>query len=343
MIPVIYNIRSLTVRKTTTAATFLGIALVVFAFSSVLMLNNGIKRTLGRSGRPDNAIVMRNGSQAELASGVQESQIGLLASKDEVARAPAGSAFGAGGVAIGEVVVVIALPKIGTDGISNVTIRGTTPAAFEFRPEAKIIEGRLPQPGTDEVIIGKAIRGRFEGVELGQSFEIKKHRPVTVVGVFETGGSSFESEVWAGLDTVRSAYNRAGSVSSVRVRLVAPDKFEAFKLSVEADKNLGLGVEREDAYYNKQSEGLPQLITVMGILIAVFCGLGAMIGASITMYAAVAHRSREIGTLRALGFSRFSILTSFLFEAVLLAVGGGVVGVLLSLLMSMVKFSMINT
>ncbi len=342
MVPVIYNLRSLAVRKRTTGAAFFGIALVVFAISAVLMLKNGLQHAFGRSGSPENAIVMRQGSDAELTSGVQDAQVALVGARPEVARANGGSVFPGGSMAVGEIVVGLTLDKLGTSGFSNLTIRGTTPAAYALRPEIKIIEGRPAQPGTDEVVVGKAIRGRLQGVDLGQSFEITKGRKVTVVGVFDGGGSSFESEVWADIDVMRSAYHRQGSVSSVRVRLTSPDAFDAFKLGVEADKNIGLAVEREDIYYQKVSQNLGILITALGVLIAFFCAVGAMIGATITMYAAVAHRSREIGTLRALGFSRLSILSSFLLESMILALGGGLFGALLSLVMGLMKFSMIN-
>ena len=337
MIPVTYNLRNLAVRKTTTAAAALGIALVVFVIASVLMLRRGVERAMGQSGRTDNAIVLRKGSDAELSSTLEESQVGMVLATPGVKRHDQGAGLG-----MGEVVVVITQEKIGASGISNVQVRGVTDLVMAFRPETHIIEGRAARPGTDEVVIGKRIRGRFKGVDLHESFEIRKNRQVKVVGVFEAGGSTSESEIWADLDTVRSSFGREGLVSSVRVRLESPAKFDAFQAAVEQDKQLGLTVMREDVFFQKQSEGTSKFVTILGILIAVFFSVGAMIGAMITMYASVANRQREVGVLRALGFSRFAILTSFLFESTVLALGGAVLGAICSLGMGAVHFSMLN-
>jgi putative ABC transport system permease protein len=336
MIPIRYNIRSLAVRKTTTLATGLGIALVVWVLASALMLSAGIKKTLGISGRPDTAIVLRQGSDAELGSLIEEPSVNLILAAPGVKKE--------GGIpdGVGEVVVVAAMEKLGAVGVSNVQMRGVTDNIMKWRPEAKITEGRAAQPGSDEVIIGSRLRGRFKGLDLGQSFDIKKNRPVSVVGIFETGGSSYESEIWVDRDLLRAAYGRQGHVSSVRVRLESVSAFDAFKIGVEQDKRLGLMALRESDYYEKQSEGTSKFMGAMGTLIAVFFSMGAMIGAMITMYAAVANRQREIGTLRALGFSRSSILGSFLLEAVILALAGGCVGAAASLCMSYVHLSMMN-
>lgn len=337
MIPIAYNLRNLAVRKSTTIAAAGGLGLVVFVFASVLMLSNGIERTLGRAARPDVALVMRKGSDAELSSGVEEVQVGLVLAGKEVAKQPNGQPDG-----VGEISVVILMDKLGTDGFSNVQIRGVPDNVMTFRPSVHLIEGRPPQPGTDEAIVGKAIAGRFKGLEIGQSFELRKNRPAKVVGIFADGGSSYESEVWADLQNVRSAFGREGIVSSVRVRLQSESKFDAFRTSIEQDPQLGLMVMRESEYYEKQSEGTSLFIKAMGIIIAVFFSFGAMIGAMITMHASVANRQKEIGTLRALGFSRLSILTCFLLESVALALIGGLLGTAASLLMGFVRFSTMN-
>ena len=206
----------------------------------------------------------------------------------------------------------------------------------------RIVEGRPARPGSDEVLVGKRIKGRFKGVDLGQSFDLRKNRPAQVVGVFEAGGSSYESEIWVDLDALRAAYAREGGVSSVRVRLASAASFDTFKAAMEGDKAYGYLTLRESDYFEKQSEGTSLFINAMGTLVSVFFAIGAMIGAMITMYAAVANRQREIGTLRALGFSRTSILVSFLLESVLLALLGGAVGAGASLAMGLVKFSMMN-
>jgi putative ABC transport system permease protein len=336
MIPLRYNVRSLAVRKTTTLATGFGIALVVWVLASALMLSAGIKKTLGISGKPDTAIVMRQGSDAELGSLIEEPNVNVILAAPGVKR-DSGKPSG-----VGEVVVVGAMEKIGATGVSNVQIRGVTDDAMKFRPEVKVVSGRPPNAGSDEVMIGARLQGRFKGLDLGQSFDIKKNRPVTVVGVFESGGSSYESEVWVDRDILRAAYGRQGHVSSVRVQLESQAAFDVFRAAVEEDKRLGLAAMRESDYYEKQSEGTSKFMGAMGTLIAVFFSIGAMIGAMITMYAAVANRQREIGTLRALGFSSGSVLFSFLLEAVILALAGGAVGAVASLAMGYVHFSMLN-
>jgi putative ABC transport system permease protein len=336
MIPLRYNVRSLAVRKTTTVATALGIALVVFVMASALMLSAGIKKTLGSSGHPDIAIVLRKGSGSELDSVVENANIGI------VLAAPGVKKLGGGADSAAEIIVVGAMEKIGASGRTNVQIRGVTEDVMKFRPEIHIIEGRPIQPGSDEALVGKAIRGRFKGVDLGQSFDLKKNRPGKVVGVFEAAGSSYESEVWVDRETLRAAFGREGIVSSVRVHLESPASFDAFKMAVESEKRLGLQAMRETDFFERQSEGTSKFVGILGTLIAVFFSIGAMIGAMITMYAAVANRQREIGTLRALGFSRRSILGSFLIESVVLALVGGLVGTAASIGMGFVKFSMMN-
>jgi len=340
MIPIRYNIRSLTVRKRTTAAAVFGIALVVCVMAIALMLSEGIQRTLGKSGFPENAIVLRKGSDTELTSGIQETQVGLVLAAPGVQKNAQGIPIG-----VGEVIVVSSLPKKGEalDGsISNVQMRGVPDNVLEFRPMVKIIAGRMFKPGTDEVIVGVSIRGRFEGLDLDESFPVKKARSLKVVGVFEASGASFESEVWADKDTIRTSFGRESMVSSVSVKLESPSKFDAFEAVVEQDKQLGLEAQREEVYFEKQSEASAAFLTGLGMMISFFFSIAAMIGAMITMYAQVSNRSREIGTLRAIGFSKPAILFSFLMESTVLAIAGGVLGALASIPMVFVKFSMMN-
>jgi putative ABC transport system permease protein len=336
MVPLKYNLRSLMVRKTTTAATAFGIALVVWVLASASMLSESVRRTTSAAGRPDIAIVMRKGSDAELGSGIDDPQVGVIKSM------PGVKSEGGEPIGFGEVVVVAAMEKIGTTGVSNVQIRGVDANVEKLRPNVKVVKGRKPTPGADEAMVGRAIDGRFKGVALGQSFELKKNRPVTVVGVFEDGASAHESEVWVDRDVLKTSFGREGVVSSVRVVLDSPAAFDAFQAAVEQDKRVGLMAMRETVYYEKQSQGTSIFIQALGGLISFFVGIGAIIGAAITMYASVANRQREIGTLRALGFSRFGILVSFLIESVVLALMGGVVGVIAALGMGAVKVSMIN-
>jgi putative ABC transport system permease protein len=334
MVPLRYNIRSLLVRKVTTGATAAGIAMVVFVFAAAQMLGEGINRALGNSGRPDTMIVLRNGSDAELSSGIQNDLLNLLTSQP-------GVAMERGGV-IGEIVIVITAQINDGSGVSNVLIRGMPATGFAFRPEAKIVSGRAPAPGSNEVVVGKAIAGRFKGISVGQSFDLRRNRPLNVVGVFEAGGSSFESEVWGDLDVIRTSLGRSGAVSSARVRLSSPAQFSSFKASVEANKQLGMKVMREADYYRKQSEQTSGFLVGMGTGVAILFAIAAMLGAAITMNGAVANRTREIGTLRALGFSRLGIMTSFVFEAVVLSLMGGAIGTVLVMGMTLVKFPVLN-
>jgi putative ABC transport system permease protein len=337
VIPVRYNVRSLAVRKTTTIATSLGVGLVVFVLASALMLSAGVKRTLGISGQDDVAIVLRKGSDAELGSALDVAAVNTIKGGPGVKRDEAGQPL-----AVGEVVVVGTLEKLGAAGDANVQMRGVSAESKRFRPKMRIVDGRPAKPGSDEVVVGARIRGRFRGTELGQTFDLRKNRPVTVVGVFTDDGSSYESEVWVDVDTLRAGYGREGGVSSVRVKLDSPAAFDLFKAAMEGEKQYGYIALREKEYLEKQSQGTSLFIGVMGTLISIFFAMGAMIGATITMYAAVANRQREIGTLRALGFSQGSILLSFLLEAVFLSLLGGAIGALLSLGMGFVHFSMIN-
>jgi putative ABC transport system permease protein len=337
MIPFRYNARSLLVRKTTTLATAFGIALVVFVMASSLMLSAGIKKTLASSGRMDNAIVLRKGSEAELNSTIEDPQVGLLLAAAGVARDDKGVPIG-----VGEATVVLALDKLGGEGMTNVQVRGITDKSLAFRPTARVVSGRAPKPGSDEVLVGKNLQGRFAGFTVGESFELKKNRKVTVVGILEDAGSSYESEVWVDLDVIRGAFGREGTVSSVRVRLTSAAAFDGFRTTVDSDKNLGFEAMRETEYYEKQSENLTIFVTVLGTIIAFFFSVGAMIGAMITMYGSIANRQREIGTLRALGFSRRGILLSFLLESSLLALVGGALGAVAALGMKFVTFSMVN-
>ncbi|MEZ4312632.1 MAG: FtsX-like permease family protein [Polyangiaceae bacterium] len=338
MIPIRYNLRNLVVRKTTTIASGMGLALVVFVLASALMLSHGIERTLGRAAAEDVAVVLRKGSDTELSSGISNSQVGVIVANPGVAKAEDGQPL-----ASGELIVVILLDKIGTDGgFSNVQVRGVGDNVLKVRKGVTIVEGRAARPGTNEVIVGKAIRGRFKGLELGESFDLRKNRPATVVGIFEDGGSSNESEVWADLGTAASAFGREGFVSSVRVKLESPAKLDAFKTAVETNPQLEAVVMRETDYAAKQSELTSLFIKAMGIGISVLFSIGAVIGAMITMNASIASRQREIATLRALGFRRGSILLSFLLESAALAFGGGLIGALASLCMSFVRFSTIN-
>jgi putative ABC transport system permease protein len=338
MVPIRYNVRNLIVRRTTTMAAALGVGLVVFVLAASLMLNEGLARTLDLSGSDDTAIVLRKGSDSEMPSSIEDKAISLIKVAPGVKSSSDGQPL-----VLGEVVVVLFQDLANGKGKSNATLRGLPLDRVQtFRPEMKIIEGRMAAPGTDEVVVGARVVGRFKGFEIGQSIELRKARAVKVVGVFEANGSSFESEIFGDIEYVRSAFGREAVVSSVRVKLESPALFDGFEVAVERDKQLGLEVLAEPDFYRKQSENTSIFIIAMGTLIAVFFSIGAMIGAMITMYGSVAHRKREIGVLRALGFSRSAIMFSFLLESVLLALLGATLGTVASLGMGLVKFSMLN-
>jgi putative ABC transport system permease protein len=336
MIPISYNWRSLTARRSTTLAAAFGIALVVFVFASVLMLSNGIEETMRATGTPRNAIILRKGSQAEMQSGIEQAAVSVLRAAPEAAAAAQGT------LSTAEVVVLITATKSGTSGVTNVVVRGVSPESFQVHEKVKIVEGRNFTPGTDEVVVGRGIATRLVNVAVGQEISLQRNRSVKIVGLFSADGSSFESEIWGDLNTVRAIFNRQGSVSSVTLRLKDPNAFETLKTRIGSDPRLGLDVKRESAYYEEQSQGLSIFIRALGLVIAVFFSVGAMIGAMITMYAQIAQRGREIGTLRALGFRRRKILASFLLESVLLALAGGAIGILGALAMSFVRFSTIS-
>jgi putative ABC transport system permease protein len=339
MIPLSYNVRSLMVRKTTTFATAGGIALVVFVLAAALMLSEGVRKTLVAGGRTDNVIVTRKGADNEMSSSIESKSVSLILATPGVKKDEAGNALGGG-----EVVVVIAQDRLGgkPGEVTNILVRGVNDNVLKMRPDARIIEGRPAKPGTDECIIGEGLVGKYKGMTIGDKFDLKKNRPVTVVGVFEAGGSSFESEVWVNLETARTSFGREGLVSSVTARLDSPAKFDAFKATIETDKQLLLEGRRETKYYQDQSQGTALFISIMGTIIAVFCATGATLGAMNTMFAAVAQRRREVGTLRALGFSKFQILFSFVMESSVLALAGGLVGLGLAMLLTLTRVSMMN-
>ena len=339
MIPISYNVRSLMVRKTTTLATAGGIALVVFVLAAALMLSAGVKKTLVAGGRDDNAIVLRKGIGNEMSSSIDGPTVSLVLAASGVKKDETGAPLGTG-----EIVVVIAQQKLSAEPgqVSNILVRGVTENVFKVRPEVHLIAGRAPKPGTDECLVGKGIAGNFQGMSLGGKFELKKNRPVEVVGIFEAGGSSFESEVWANIETARTSFGREGLVSSVTVRLESAAKLDGFKATVSTDKQLQLETKRETSYYEEQSQGTAMFVSAMGWVVSVFCAFGAMLGAMNTMFAAVVQRKREVGTLRALGFSKFAILSSFVLESTFLALVGGLLGLGASLLLSFARVSMMN-
>lgn len=335
MVPIRYNVRSLFVRKATTIATATGIAMVVFVFAAAQMLGAGAQKAMVSSGRSDTVIVLRKGSDNELSSAMTD-EYKKLGDRPGVAQV--------GGVGVvGEIVIVVTAELADNPAAtSNVLVRGMPAEGYAFRPEIKLVSGRMPKPGTDEAIVGTAIAGRFKGIAMGDSFNLKKNGPIRIVGEFSAGGSSNESEVWGDRDVIRRYLGRDSIVSSARVRLSDASKFEAYRMSVEGDKSLVVKVQRETDYYEKQSQGTAGFLTIFGTIIAVLFAFAAMVGAAITMNGAVANRTREIGTLRALGFSRLSILFSFVLEAIALSLVGALIGLAFVMLLTTVTFRVMN-
>ena len=322
-------------RKLTTALTAGGMALVVFVYTAVLMLDSGLKQTLVATGGASNVIVVRRSAEVEIQSLVDRAQAGIIESQPEVLRGETGSPL-----VSKELVVLVSLPKRGDDQSSNVMIRGVGPAALAVRPQVRITAGRMFRPGSTEILVGSGLAGRFDGLEIGASIRFAQ-RDWQVVGTFEAGGSGFDSEVWGESDQLMQSFRR-NSYSSVVVQLADQRAFDAIKKRLEADPRLTVDAQRERVFYELQSKLMSDFIRIIGITLSAMFSLGAVFGATITMYAAVASRTREIGTLRALGFRRAGILAAFLSEAMFLGLVGWAVGMSLASLMLLVKISTMN-
>jgi ABC-type lipoprotein release transport system permease subunit len=335
-IPLSYNIRNLWARRLTMSLTMGGITLVVFVFAAVLMLAEGVKQTLVSTGSDDNVIVIRKSAQSELVSAIGRESVANISTFPEVATNPDGKPM-----ATADVVSIINLNKKGTKDMGNVPVRGISPGALGIRPQVTMKEGRMFQQGSSEIIVGNAVASQFEGVVVGQKIQIGTGF-WTIVGIFDAGKSGFASEVWADAEQLMLAFNRP-VYSTLTVKLKSVNDFAAFKSRLEGDQRLAeLEPKREKAFYEEQSQGMAVFIRVLGLIITIIFSAGAMIGAMITMYAAVANRTVEIGTMRALGFRRRSILAAFLVEAMFLSLVGGGIGLALASLLEFVSFSTTN-
>jgi ABC-type antimicrobial peptide transport system permease subunit len=334
-IPFSYIVRNLATRKLTTVLTAGGMALVVYVFATVLMLAAGLRETLVATGQDDNVVVIRRASQSEVQSGVDRAQAAVVESLPEIATGEDGRKL----VSM-EPVVLISLPKRDTGRPSNVIIRGAMPAGVALRPQVRIVEGRMFRPGSSEIIAGRAVAKGFQGAGVGETMRFAS-RDWTVVGVFDAGRTGFDSEVWGDAEQMLQAFRRL-AFSSVIFRLADTDRFDVVKARLESDPRLTLEAKRETRFYAEQSEALAKFISYLGTTISVIFSIGAIIGAMITMYASVASRTAEIGTLRALGFSRAAILAAFLTEALLLGLVGGVVGLAAASAMQAVSISTVN-
>ncbi len=334
-IPLSYIARNLMARKLTTLLTAGGMALVVYVFATVLMLAAGLRETLVGTGQPDNVIVIRKGSQTEVQSGVDRISAAIVESLPQIATGPDGTKL-----LSKEPVVLINLPKRETGKPSNVVIRGVTSHGLTLRPQVKLVEGRMFRPGTSEIVAGRAVAEGFRGAAIGETLRFAQ-RDWTVVGVFDAGRTGFNSEIWGDAEQLLQSFRRQ-AFSSVIFRLVDADRFDDVKRDIEGDQRLQLEVKRESQFYADQSEQLAKFISYLGTTISIIFSIGAIIGAMITMYASVASRTSEIGTLRALGFSRTAILAAFLGEALLLGLVGGIVGLIGASFMQAVPISTTN-
>ena len=334
-IPFGYVARNMLARRLTTALTAGGMALVVYVFATVLMLAAGLRQTLVSTGQDDNVVVIRRGSQTEVQSGIDRGQAGIVDSLPGIAMGEDGQRM-----VSRESVVLINLPKRRNGKPANVVIRGVTPKGLALRPQVHLVEGRMFRPGSAEVVAGRAIADGFQGAGLGETVRFAS-RDWTIVGVFDAGRSGFDSEIWGDGEQLLQAFRRTG-YSSMLFKLNDADRFDDLKTTLEADPRLTVEAKRERRFYADQSEALSTFLTWLGTGISIIFSIGAIIGAMITMYASVASRTGEIGTLRALGFSRPEILLAFLAEALLLGLTGGLIGLGAASVMQAMSISTTN-
>ena len=321
-IPIIYNLRSVKARWTSAIVAVVGIAGTVGVFVAMLSLARGFKATLVSSGSPDNAIVMRAGATSEMTGGVGIDTVKIIQDKPGIARSADGPLM------TPEIVLVAPIPLISTGTDANVEVRGVSKNVLEIRRNIKILQGRMFTPGLYEIVVGKNANVSYAGLTLGNTISLGSAH-WKIVGIFDAGGSSFDSEIWGDAHLIGPAYNRPDTFfQSVTVHLTSRDTFQRLKDAATTDPRLNVDVTREIDYYAKQSNRLTTLITVLGGIVAAIMAIGAVFGALNTMYSAVAERGREIATMRALGFGGPSVVFSFVIEALLIAFVGGLIGCL---------------
>jgi len=335
LLPLAYIARNLWVRRVTTLLTAGGMALVVYVFATVLMMSEGIRQTLVATGQPDNVMALRKGAGAEINSGVDRGQAAILESLPGIATGARGQVL-----LSKEPVVLNNLPKRGSGKPSNVTVRGTSATGLELRPQVQLVQGRMFRPGSSEIVTGRAVAEGFQGAALGETLRFAG-RDWTVVGVFDSGRTGFDSEIWGDAEQMLQAFRR-NAFSSIVFRLTDASQFEAVTKAIAADPRLTVEAKPEIQFYAEQSEALATFISILGTSLSVIFSIGAIVGAMITMFAAVAQRTGEIGTLRALGFRRGAVLLAFLCEALLLALVGGLLGLLAATSMQAVNISTTN-
>jgi putative ABC transport system permease protein len=325
-IPIGYNVRSTVVRWPSTLVAVLSIAGTVAVFIVMLAMAQGFQATLVSAGSPRNAIVLRGGAGSEMMSALTLEQARVIADAPGVARSASGDPL-----VSDEVVVIGAFPLAATGSDANVQIRGLSPIVLEVRPNVRIVEGRFFQPGLTELIIGRNVQTTYAGFTPGSTVRFGGGA-WKIVGVFDAGGSSFDSEIWCDASVLDELFKRPVNIfQSVTARLTSSDSLSAFKGSVTTNPRLTVDVFRETAFYAEQSRTVSTIIRVLGFIIAVVMAVGAVFAALNTMYSAVAARSAEIATLKALGFSPGSVVASFVAESVVIALVGGALGSLAAL------------
>jgi putative ABC transport system permease protein len=327
-LPIGYSFLSLAARWKSSALAVIGVGLVVAVFVGLLSMASGFRFALRASGSAGNAVVLEKGALSELGSSFSTAAGDSVADDPRVARRPDGVAL-----ASPELVLVVALPRESDGQLTNVGVRGVTPAAFMLRAGVTVIAGRRPRPGLQEIMVGRQAASRIHGLKVGSMASLLRHR-FEIVGVFSDGGSAFESEIWGDFAAMESAFDRSGTESSLTIRLREPSALAGLDAAVRANVQYPLTLTNEREYYERQAGPLMGFLRGLAVFVGVVTGIGAVFAAMNTMYAVVAHRTREIGTLRAMGFSRRSVLTAFMLEGLLLALTGGVLGCLASLLMN---------
>jgi len=314
------NIRTIPQRLSSSGVAIIGIAGVVVVFVSVLSIGAGFTAAMQGSGSADRALVMRAGADSEMTSGLSGADV------DVIMQAPGVRREGRAPLAAAELMVIIDLPKRSSpDAPANVPVRGIGPESVALRNEFSIVEGRMFKFGTNEVIAGRGAKGQFVNLNVGDTVASGQNR-WDVVGIFESDGGVPETEIWIDARTLQGAYRRGNTYQSLLARLETRDSYDSFRDWLTSNPQLNVSIRRENEYYATQSQALTRLISTIGYGIAALMGIGAVFGAILTMYTAVATRSREIATLRALGFNTGSVLVSVLVESMVLGLIGGAIG-----------------
>lgn len=330
-----YSLRNLLTRRLTTILTALGMALVVFVFASIIMLAEGLQKTLIETGSSGNVVILRKSAETEVQSRIDRRQASILETLPEIALGEDGRRLIAK-----ELLVLITMQKKKSGGIANVVIRGIGKRSLSLRPQVKLITGRMPGWGTSEIVVGQSVAKRFKNSGLGKTLSFAM-RSWKIVGIFDAGDTGFSSEIWGDADQLMQSFRRQ-TYSSIIFRLRYSPLFNGLKKRISNDPRLTMSVMREKDYYLKQSETMATFLRILGISLTLIFSIGAVVGAMITMYAAVANRTAEIGTLRALGFQRKSILFAFLLESLILGFSGGCAGLLFASLLQLMTISTMN-